>query len=1156
MTYDEAKELLDISGGDDSATVEDAFGQRSAALAGQIASAPTPSLRLMYEQQIARLRQARDLLLRDGHHRNARSPLSLTKQLDLPARAPIATGGHRPGTSGAPPGSPLTLTQQRDLPIAGAAESDDAAAMGVAAGRVLADRYVVREHLGSGGMGAVFAAFDRVRNEEIAIKVLLPHLLADPKARERFLNEAKIATSLSHPNIVRVFDVHQTAGLTFLTMERLKGHSLRDEITRRQQTAERFKAAEVLSIAQPLCEALQYAHGQTVHRDVKPENIWLGEDGSVKLMDFGIARLLRPSQFTSTGLALGTAYYMAPEQLRGQEVDPRADQFALGVVLYELLTGEIPQGVIRPPHQLRRSVPAGTSQAVMNALEARPDARHADMAALGRALTSRSGSSVGMRTAVAMAVALLLGAAATFPFWRTWMGGLGGDPTLAGAEPKAAAELKAAEAAYGKQSSKVDVLKKQAEAIGAAIEADAKKASGGVDEQVADLWRRHPQRKEWFALAEKSLASAKALADKRSFDQTNTELTLAEAEYRKPGQWRTDARQAMGSIEKTRVAIQAELGRFPPDSARLLLSWPEALTGSVEDKLLAGDGDEGLAEAQWLAGRLEEIKKLCAMRRDVVEAARAARDSAPVEEFRPRYEEAGVRVQEADAALVRDRFLDAGRLYRSAEKDYRDILSELKKYIDVLLARGKVDLEAERFAAAAERFQAVLKARPGDAVAAQLARRAEIGGRLAQLKEHDRSGEHEEALTALAELRKRAPDDADVRAFVNEYVEALLAKGKEELAAERFEMAVQEFQRILKLRPGDAAVARNIRQVEIAHRISGLKELKRSGDRTRTLTALDDLRRLAPDDAGVKSLRDTIHDPRRAITNSIGMKLELVPAGKFLMGSPNDDKDAGVNEKPQHPVRITKPFYLGIHEVTRGQFRRFVDGTGYQTEAEKHVEQNAPFTWQNSSFDQTDEHPVVYVSWNDARAFIGWLSRKEEKRYRLPTEAEWEYACRAGTMTKFFSGDDPEGLAGVGNVADGTVKDKHALTDILIDAALGNLKDETVKDKHPNLTDAIAARDGYIHTAPVGRFQANGFGLYDMHGNVREWCSDWYSDDYYRASPLDDPPGALGASDRVLRGGGWLFGPWFARSAYRNWGVPVFRDQFLGFRLALVQSGG
>ena len=176
------------------------------------------------------------------------------------------------------------------------------------------------------------------------------------------------------------------------------------------------------------------------------------------------------------------------------------------------------------------------------------------------------------------------------------------------------------------------------------------------------------------------------------------------------------------------------------------------------------------------------------------------------------------------------------------------------------------------------------------------------------------------------------------------------------------------------------------------------------------------------------------------------MRLALIPAGEFLMGSDESDTDAyddefvdkAAGKMQKHRVRITRPFYLGVTEVTRGQFRRFVDEAGYQTEAEKRARgamvgtrrrrsssRIPKFTWQNAGFEQTDDHPVVNVSWNDAQAFVAWLSRKEGKTYRLPTEAEWEYACRAGTTTRYFFGDDPEGMAAFGNIADGTSKEKY-----------------------------------------------------------------------------------------------------------------------------------
>jgi formylglycine-generating enzyme len=296
------------------------------------------------------------------------------------------------------------------------------------------------------------------------------------------------------------------------------------------------------------------------------------------------------------------------------------------------------------------------------------------------------------------------------------------------------------------------------------------------------------------------------------------------------------------------------------------------------------------------------------------------------------------------------------------------------------------------------------------------------------------------------------------------------------------------------------------------------------------------------------------------ITNTVGMKLVTIPAGEFLMGSSKaDDPDAEDDEIPQHRVRISRPFYLGATEVTVGQFRRVAEATGFRTEAETDgkggwgwngtkFEQAPRYTWLNPGFAQTDEHPVVNVSWNDAIAFCNKLSEMEGLKpyyqfgagaqsagdgYRLPTEAEWEYACRAGTTTRYQGGHDPETLAQVGNIADGTAK------------AQGGI--------FANWT-TIAGRDGYVFTAPVGRFRANAFGLYDMHGNVWEWCWDWYKADYYKESAVADPSGPLGASYRVDRGGSWGDDPRFARSSNRLWSTPVNRGSSLGFRLARVRS--
>jgi formylglycine-generating enzyme required for sulfatase activity len=289
--------------------------------------------------------------------------------------------------------------------------------------------------------------------------------------------------------------------------------------------------------------------------------------------------------------------------------------------------------------------------------------------------------------------------------------------------------------------------------------------------------------------------------------------------------------------------------------------------------------------------------------------------------------------------------------------------------------------------------------------------------------------------------------------------------------------------------------------------------------------------------------------------DGVKLKMVLIPAGEFLMGSRESAEDTAAlfnktydgnllkaegfaDEHPQHRVRITRPFYLGAYHVTRGQFRRFVADTGYKTDAEKggisgwnpdknQFEFNEKYSWRNTGFEQTEEHPVVDVSWNDAVEFCKWLSRKEGKTYRLPTEAEWEYACRAGTPTRYYSGDDPETLANVGDVADATFELKF-----------------------PGGRYTIKACDGYVFTAPVGSFKPNAFGLYDMHGNAWQWCADWYGKEYYAASPADDPTGPASGHDRVLRGGSWGCGPYITRSAGRYGFAPDFRGDGTGFRVA------
>jgi formylglycine-generating enzyme len=300
-------------------------------------------------------------------------------------------------------------------------------------------------------------------------------------------------------------------------------------------------------------------------------------------------------------------------------------------------------------------------------------------------------------------------------------------------------------------------------------------------------------------------------------------------------------------------------------------------------------------------------------------------------------------------------------------------------------------------------------------------------------------------------------------------------------------------------------------------------------------------------------------DAPETIENSIGMKLVLIPAGEFMMGAEEDREETLdkfsphcelrrlEGEFPQHRVKITKPFFMGKYEVTLGQFRTFYDAVNYKIEIQQTSPELPGFKiapWA-PGWEIGEDHPVVYVTWDDAVAFCKWLSTKESKTYRLPTEAEWEYACRAGGETRYHFGNEPEDLVGFANSADADRK-----------AIFGNGATVVPFDKQGKpLGELIpfpylSGRDGHAWTAPVGKYHPNDFGLYDMHGNACEWCADWYDKDYFEHSPLDDPQGPATGTVRVVRGGSFHDMPEVLRCAYRIRVLPAWRYRMgIGFRV-------
>jgi len=289
-----------------------------------------------------------------------------------------------------------------------------------------------------------------------------------------------------------------------------------------------------------------------------------------------------------------------------------------------------------------------------------------------------------------------------------------------------------------------------------------------------------------------------------------------------------------------------------------------------------------------------------------------------------------------------------------------------------------------------------------------------------------------------------------------------------------------------------------------------------------------------------------------SLTNTIGMKMVRIPAGEYMMGSLKMEMDwlrltfrkiwrEGhkqwfQDEMPLHPVRLTHPFYMGANVVTVGQFRQFVKDTNYKTDAEKndggmifsHQEgrwvPKKEMKWDSVPWTIADDQPVVFVSWNDADAFCKWLSRKEKRTYRLPTEAEWEMGCRGGSVWVRYPWGDK----------------------------LPGDRDTNFGDGNPKLPESLTTvNDGFRYVSPVGSFPPNGYGLYDMAGNVMQWVQDYYDRNYYEHSPLDDPQGPASGTSRVNKGGNWYSSPADCRCAFRGFSGPTMSFWNLGFRVVM-----
>jgi formylglycine-generating enzyme required for sulfatase activity len=1005
-------------------------------------------------------------------------------------------------------------------------------------------RYRVDAQLGEGGMGTVFRAWDKNLSTEVVIKVPHAAMLQDAEFAARFAREISSLVKLSHPHIVKISDVGEQDGLPFAVMQFLPGGSLED----RQKSdsaadAKPLPPESLKSWLVSIAEALDFVHSQGyIHRDVKPANILFDAHGNAYLSDFGIAKSAAsgPSAasnktLTGSGMVIGTPEYMAPELIMGQTCDGRVDQYALAVTVFEMLAG-------RRPFEESTSTALYVQHATAEPPDLTtlsPDVSPAVAATIRRALSK----SPDQRFASCRAFAtVLLGAVKTFT---------ASQPEVVDTKcPLCQSSLKLADRMRGKQlrcagchsmlhvSDDLQLMGVLSSDNETAARTTTRLASGTSGQAIiSSIQANNSDRLQPDHVSENE--GSKPMPAKSPASATQRAASLGEATLRSMS-GKTIRPSMLASPKTKSPATQHE----PQTATQPWMSVAGKLLWRVKSGEFVMGSNDGDAD--------EKPPHRVRINRDFYLGIHEVNQR----EFRA--------VKGKNPSQFKGDELPVDSVGWIDSDDFCRRLTEIDRVEGRIPSQGwtyRLPTEAEwEFAARAGSSSKFAH-----------------GTSENQLKDYAWYGKNSGGKPHPCGVKKpNAWGFYDLSGNVWEWcLDWYDPNYYGQIAGPVVNDPVNLTPTAGRARRGGSwNIATN---VCVANRDRGLTGDK-SGDLAFRVALAQTVAELGGDTTVVevelppkpsstppkpviaKSERpETVHSEKPAndldklISTSTGMEFALIPAGEFMMGSSDADvqtyikadpnfKVAYANgEGPKHRVKITQPFYMASHEVTQAQYQQVVsrNPSCFAKTGSGSAKVSAM---------ETSRFPVENVSWFDAVEFCIKLSAMDNRSpsylltnikrssgsitsaivtilngdgYRLPTEAEWEYVCRAKSTTPFHFGSQVNGEEANVN---------------------GNFPFGTTS-KGPYLA----------RTTTVCSYQANAFGLYDMHGNVWEWCQDWHSSDYYAKRAEHNPAGPLTGSLRVRRGGGWIDNAQYARAAYRSI-LPEGRGCNAGFRVIAHSS--
>ncbi|MGH9844785.1 MAG: protein kinase domain-containing protein [Blastocatellia bacterium] len=993
--------------------------------------------------------------------------------------------------------------------------------------------YRIQEEVGLGGMGKVYRGIDLMLSREVAIKVLRPEMTQYGSLVERFRNEAVVLAKLNHPHIALLYNLIQQDNLLFMVMEFLRG----DPLDWRIRKSGAIPYGEAIRLFGQILEAINYAHQNgVVHRDLKPNNIMITPGEKVKVMDFGIARVLGTQRMTMEGSVIGTVEYMAPEQVRGQESSERTDIYSLGILLYEMLCGKLPftsdnqydlmraqiESPPPPPRTIAPMIPEHVEQAILRALAKEPAGRFA--------------SALEFRKALKIGEQPLSPDAPTSTHRVTIAPGHGRDTEYI--QPGSEAVV-----GRNRETEPLDDDVRQ-RMIDEARRQGAKDAEEERRKLIQEARRQAEQEAARFAEEERRrlVEEARKEAEQEAARLAEEERGRLIEEARRQAEHEASQR---AHSERLRL-VEASRKRAEHEAAQRAVAERQRLVEEARKRAEFEAAHLAAAERQRL---IEEARKQAEQ-----EAARLAEEEMQrlVEEARKQAEQEAAKYAEEE----RRKLIEEAHKWAEQEAATR-ASAERKRLIED--ARKHAEIEAAT-RAAAERERLIEEARKlAEQEAAQLG--AEESQRLFEQAIHETEQEvsqlaAEERRRLIEEARKRAEQEAAQRASKER--QRLVERARKQAGEEAAKLAEEERERLVEEAIKQAEQEAAHLAEEERHQL--LEEARKKAEKEAARRAAKDRKRIIaeerkrakqearrqsaellahPDPYGTSMLSDPAlpdgsEPSSRRLPAIIGVALlagiaivaffysrrgggtepppqvpiasarpDLVriSGGTFSMGrdypkQPGEDDEWAERQIPAHAVTV-QPFEMDRTEVKNAEYARFI----------REANHRPPADWGGNEPPRGQEQwPVRNVSLDDARAFAAWRTQRDGVAYRLPTEAEWEFAAKGQSNHRYPWGNDWSN-----------------------DRA--NVAAESPK--------------------PVGSYQqsASPFGVLDLLGNVGEWTSSQASiyPGNQRAN-LD----AESVSYFVVRGGNYGSSPTGAKPitvTARGFAPRSYQDPNIGFRL-------